>query len=92
MLSQALSVIIVIDHGIIVQGHGREILDGLNAIDKKFLLQWMSTVQLPGENIYDINMVMITGTCASNVSLARKLQKHLSTAARKHGVVDQGKY
>ena len=36
-------------------------------------------------------MVMYTGTLTSDVSLASEFQKHLSTAARKHGVIDQGK-
>ena len=37
-------------------------------------------------------MVMHTGTHTYDVSLAGKFQKRLSTAVRKHGVIDQGKY
>ena len=89
MLSKAFSVII--DHGISARGHDREVLDGLNAIEKRFLFQLLSTVKLTGAKGYDTQMVMHTGTRASDVSLDSKFQKHLSTAARKHGVIEQGK-
>ena len=82
MLSQAFSVII--DRGISAPGNGREVVDGLNAIDKMFLLQLMTTVQLPGAKSYDTQMVMHTGTHTSDVSLTSEFQKHLSTAAHKH--------
>ena len=86
MLSQAFY--IIIDRGISAPGHGRELVDGLNAVDKRFFSQLMSTVQLPSAKGYDTQMVMHTGNRTSNVSLARKCQKHLSTAALKHGVID----
>ena len=62
---------VIIDRGIITPRHCREVLDGLNAIDKTFLFQLMSTMKLKGENIYDTQMVMHTGTRTSDVSLAR---------------------
>ena len=37
-------------------------------------------------------MIMHTGTRTYDVSLSIEFQKHLSTAAYKHGVIDQGKY
>ena len=51
----------------------------------------MSTVQLPGEKDYDTQMFMHTGTCTSDVSLAREFQEHLYNAAQKYGSIDQGK-
>ena len=87
ILSQAISVIV--DRGISAPGNDRELVDGLNAIEKMLLLQLMSTVQLLGEKSYDTHMVLHTGTCTSDVSLAREFQKHQYTAARKHGVIDQ---
>ena len=69
MLSQAFSVII--DHGISAPGHGREVVDSLNAIEKVFLFQLISTVQLPVEKGYDAQMVIHTGTRTSSVILAR---------------------
>ena len=68
MLSQAFYVII--DRGIIEPGHGREVVYGLNYIDKRFLLQLISIVQLPGPKSYDTQMVMHTGTRTYDVSLA----------------------
>ena len=54
------------------------------------MLQLMSTVQLLGATPYDTQIVMHTGTCTSDVSLARYLKKHLSSVAHKHGVIDPG--
>ena len=83
---------VIIDRGIISPRHGREVVDVLNYIANTFLFQLMSTVQLQGEKRYDTQMVMYTGTRTSHVILASNFQKKLSTAARKHGVIDQGKY
>ena len=44
VLSQAFSV--VIDRGISAPGHNRYVVYGLNTIEKRFLFQLMSTVQL----------------------------------------------
>ena len=51
MLSHEFSVIV--DGGISAPGHSREVVDVLNTIDKKNLLQLMPTVQLTGSNAYD---------------------------------------
>ena len=66
ILSQAFSVII--DRGISAPGHVIEVVDGLNTIDKSFLLKLMSTVHLLVENIYYTQMVMHTGTHKYDVS------------------------
>ena len=50
MLSQALFG--NIDRVISVSGHGRELVDGLNFVGKRFLPQLMATVQLPGAKNY----------------------------------------
>ena len=55
MVSQAFSVIIY--RGISAPGYGREVGDGINDIDKRFILQPISTVQLPGEKGYDTQVV-----------------------------------
>ena len=69
-----------------------EVIDSLNAIGKSFIFQLMPIVQLTGAKGYDTHMVMHTGTCASDVSLAREFKKHLSNETHKHGVIDQVKY
>ena len=88
MLSQAFC--FTIYDGIISLVHVREVVDGLNDIDKLFLFQLISNVQLPGEKGYVTQMVMNTGTRTYDASLAIEFQKHLSTEARKHGVDDHG--
>ena len=49
---------VIIDRGISSPIHGREVLDGLNAIEKGFPLQLVSRVQLPGAKGYDTQMLM----------------------------------
>ena len=88
-MSQA--VCVIIDRGISEPVHGIEVVDGLNAIEKRFLLQLMSTVKLLGEKIYDTQIVMHTGTRTYGVSLSSEFQKHISTVAHKHGFIDQEK-
>ena len=51
----------------------------------------MSTVQLPGSNIFDDQMKMHTGNQKYDVSLAREFQHHLKKEQRKNGVFDHGK-
>ena len=51
-------------------GHYREVLDGLNTIDKRFIFQLISTVQLMVAKNYDTQIVMHTGTFTYDVSLA----------------------
>ena len=60
---------VIIDSGMISPGHGIEVLDGINAIGKRFIFQLMSTMQLTGAKSYDTQMVMHTETCTSDVSL-----------------------
>ena len=38
----------IFDLGINTPGHGKEVVDGLNDTEKRFMYQLMSTVQLPG--------------------------------------------
>ena len=82
---------VIIDRGIISPRHGREVVDVLNYIANTFLFQLMSTVQLQGEKRYDTQMVMYTGTCTSDISLAIKFQNNLSDVAHKHGLIEQDK-
>ena len=49
---------IIIDLGIGATGHGKEVVDGLNDVDKRYIYQLMSTVQLPGSNRFYSQMQM----------------------------------
>ena len=51
---------IIIDRGISVPRHGKDVVDGLNAVYKLYIYQFMSTVQLPGSNIFDSHMQIHT--------------------------------
>ena len=60
VMSQTYSVII--DRGISAPGHGKEVVDGLNAVDNCYIYQLMSKVQLPGSVIFDPQIKIHTGT------------------------------
>ena len=59
VMSQCYS--ITIDRGISAPGNVKEVVDRLNDVDKRYIYQLMSTVQLPGSNRFDIHMQMHTG-------------------------------
>ena len=59
-MSQGYSMII--DQGISAPGHRKEVVDGLNAVDKRYIYQLMSKVQLPGSVIFDSTIKMHTAT------------------------------
>ena len=41
-----------------VPGHGKEMVDGINTVDKRYIYQLMSTVKLPGSIIFDSQIQM----------------------------------
>ena len=53
---------IIFDRGISESGHGKEVVYGINTVDKRYIYQLMSTVQLPGSFIFDSQIQMHTGT------------------------------
>ena len=82
---------LIIDRGISAPGNGKEVVDGLNAVDKRYIYQLMSKVQLPGSIRFDSHIKIHTGTENKDVSLAREFKYHLEGEHRKNGVIDQGK-
>ena len=63
---------ITIDRGISAPGHGKEVADGLNVVDKSYIYQMMSKVQLLGSIRFDSQIKMHTGTENKDVSLAHE--------------------
>ena len=83
---------IVFDRGISVPGHVKEVVDGINVIDKRYMYQLMSTVQLTLSKTFDSQIIMHSCTHKKDVSLAKEFQKYLSKEHHKHRVIDQVKY
>ena len=81
---------IIIDQGIIAPGHGKEVFDGLNAIEKRYMYQIMSNVQLPGSRNFDSQIIMYSCTPKNDVSLAKEFQNNMSKENCKYGVIYQG--
>ena len=69
VMSQCYSVII--DRGISAPGYGKQVVDGLNAVDKRYIYQLMSIFQLPGSIRFDSQMQIHTGNQKYDVSLAK---------------------
>ena len=89
VMSQTFS--LIIDRVISAPGHGKEVVDGLNAVDNRYIYQLMSRVQLPGSIRFDSQIKIHTGTEKKDVSLARQFKNHLEGEHRKNGFIDQGK-
>ena len=62
---------IIIDQGISTPGNGNDVVDGLYAVDKRYIYQLMSTVQIPGSNRFDSQMQMHTVNQKYDVSLSK---------------------
>ena len=72
-------------------GNGKEVINGLNDVDKRYINQLMSTFQLPGSIIFGSQIQMHTGTEKYDVSLAKDSQQHLTKNHLKDGFIDQGR-
>ena len=66
-------------------------VDGINAVDKRYIYQLMYKVQLPGSVRFDSQIKMHTGTENKDVSLAKEFKDHLEEEHRQNGAIDQGK-
>ena len=62
---------VIIDQGISAPGHDKEVVYGINAIDKRYIYQLMSNVQLTGSKQFDSQMQMHTINQNNDVSLAK---------------------
>ena len=62
---------IIIDCGISAPGNGKVVVDGLNAVGKRYIYQLMSKVQLTGSVIFDSQIKVHTGTENKDLSLAK---------------------
>ena len=69
MLSRAYN--ILIDCCVGAPGHGKDVLYGLNATEKMFLIISMTTVKLPGSATNDSHMVMRNTIINTDISIAR---------------------
>ena len=70
VMSQCNSITIYRD--ISAPGHEKEVVYGINAVDKRYIYELISTVQLTGSKIFDSQIQMHTGTRKDDVSLAKE--------------------
>ena len=89
VMSQTYS--IIIDCIISATGYGEEVVDGLNAVYKRYIYQLMSKVQIPGSVRFYSQIKMHTGTEKKDLSLAKEFRNHLEEEHRQNSAIDQGK-
>ena len=51
---------VIFDRGIRAPGHGKEVVDVIHAVDKRYIYQFMSNVKLHVSEIFDYQMQMHT--------------------------------
>ena len=73
VLSQCYS--IIIDQSISEPGHVKEVVDGINAIEKSYIYQLTYNVQLTGSKTFYSHILMNSCTENNDVSLAKQPQK-----------------
>ena len=62
---------IIIYRGISAPGNGKELVGGINVIDKRYIYQLMSNVQLPGSKTFDSQILIHSYTPKHDVSVAK---------------------
>ena len=82
---------IIIDRGISAPGHGKELVDGINEVDKHYIYQLISKVQLTWSVRFYLQIKINTGTENKDASLANEFKDHLEGEHRQNGVIDQVK-
>ena len=71
--------------------HGKDVVDDLNATEKRFLSMLMTTVKIPGAVTNDSQMVMLTSRSNTDISLSREIQKHISDPTHANQFIDHEK-
>ena len=61
----------IIYSGISAPGHGKEVVYGLNTIDKHYIYQLMPNVQLPVSKTIDSHILMHSCTQNNYISMAK---------------------
>ena len=89
-MSQFYSVIIY--RVISAPGHGKEVFDFLNSINKRYISQLISIVLLMGSKTFDSQILVHFLTQNNDVILGKELKNNMSKEHRKHGVINQVKY
>ena len=62
---------IIIDQGISEPVHGKEVVDGLNTIDKRCIYQLISTIQLPGSKTFEKQILLYSCTHKNDVIMSK---------------------
>ena len=75
---------IIIDQCISAPGNFKEVVYGLNAVDKGYKYQLMSDFKLTVSNRFDPQMQIHTSNQNNDISLAKEFQHHMKKEHRKN--------
>jgi hypothetical protein len=90
--------VLAVEHGIIIDraigapGHGKDIVDGINAIDKEFLRSKMCMIGTPEASIGNKRMAAHSMVEGASKSLAQEALRLCADASRLTGVKSERKY
>ena len=62
---------VIFDRGISAPGNGKDVVNGINSIEKRYIYQLMSNVKLPGSKIFDSHILMKSCKQNNDVSMAK---------------------
>ena len=89
MLSHAYQ--ITIDHAVGAQGHGKDVVNGLNAVDKNYLFKIMPRIKIPEAEQGETFFATHSATASDNASFATECQQLLSLQQQRDGISSQSK-
>ena len=83
---------VIVDRAIGAPGHGKDEVDGLNVVDKRFIQQKMAILQAPGVNESENRMRAEAYVDGVEVSTAKEAARLCSEESRITGVKSERKY
>lgn len=83
---------VIIDRAVGAPGHGKDEVDGLNAVDKRFIAEKMSLIVTPEANESSSRMHAEARVDGESMSIAREAARMCGNASRAEGVKSEGKY
>jgi hypothetical protein len=83
---------VIIDRAVGAPGHGKDEVDGLNAVDKRFIVEKMALIVTPEANESSNRMHAEARVDGASRSIATEAARMCRDASRAEGVKSEGKY
>ena len=83
---------VIIDRAVGAPGHGKDEVDGLNAVDKRFIAEKMALIIMPKANESSNRMHAEARVDGKSMSIAKEAAQMCGDESRAEGVKSKGKY